>query len=166
MEDGTTVKEAEFSQLVLIRSIIRRSDGGAGLAGQTVKVGGWVKNGREQGKGSFAFIELNDGSCEANLQLIIYSDVAELRKCTPIGTCLQVEGVLQLLPVDKKRKQSVEVKVSKVIDVGTVDVVKYPLPPLKSKVSLEFLRDIVHLRPRTNAVITNFFLNLYELIIM
>ncbi|KVI08964.1 Aminoacyl-tRNA synthetase, class II [Cynara cardunculus var. scolymus] len=116
-----TVEEAEFSQRVLIRSILGRPDGGAGLAGKTLKVGGWVKKGREQGKGSFAFLELNDGSCPANLQLIIYSDVAPLGQFTPTGTCLHVEGVLQMPPEDKQGKQSIELRVSKVLDVGTVD---------------------------------------------
>ncbi|KAI3503051.1 hypothetical protein L1887_31486 [Cichorium endivia] len=145
-----TVEEAEFSQRVLIRSILGRPDSGAGLAGQTVKVGGWVKKGREQGKGSFAFLELNDGSCPANLQLIIYSDVAPLGQFTPTGTCLHVEGVLQMPPEDKQGKQSIELKVSKVLDVGTVDPANYPLP--KTRLTLEFLRDYVHLRPRTNTI--------------
>ncbi|PKI31038.1 hypothetical protein CRG98_048571, partial [Punica granatum] len=42
--------------------------GGAGLAGQRVRVGGWVKTGRKQGGGSFAFLEVSDGTCPANLQ--------------------------------------------------------------------------------------------------
>lgn len=145
-----TVKEAEFSKRVLIRSILSRSDGGFGLAGQTVKVGGWVKKGREQGKGAFAFLELNDGSCPANLQLMIYSDVGPLGQYTPTGTCLHVEGVLQLPPEDKQGKQRIELKVLKVLDVGTVDPAKYPLP--KTTLTLEFLRDYVHLRPRTNTI--------------
>ncbi|KAE9448734.1 hypothetical protein C3L33_19362, partial [Rhododendron williamsianum] len=109
----TTVEESEFSQRVLIRSIISRPDGGAGLAGQTVRVGGWVKTGRKQGNGTFAFLELNDGSCPANLQ-------------------------------------RVELRVQKILDLGTVDPAKYPLP--KTKLTLELLRDYVHLRPRTNTI--------------
>lgn len=147
---STTVEQAEFSKRVPIRSILLRPDGGAGLAGQTLKVGGWVKKGREQGKGSFAFLELNDGSCSLNLQLIIYSDVAPLGQFTPTGTCLRVEGVLQMPPADKQGKQSIELRVSKVLDVGPADPAKYPIP--KTKLTLEFLRDYVHLRPRTNTV--------------
>ncbi|XP_071735178.1 asparagine--tRNA ligase, cytoplasmic 1-like [Rutidosis leptorrhynchoides] len=145
-----TVEEAEFSQRVLIRSILSRPDGGAGLAGKSLRVGGWVKKGREQGKGTFAFLELNDGSCPANLQLIIYSDVAPLSQFTPTGTCLHVEGVLQMPPEDKQGKQSIELRVSKVLDVGPADPAKYPLP--KTQLTLEFLRDYVHLRPRTNTI--------------
>ncbi|XP_076889066.1 asparagine--tRNA ligase, cytoplasmic 1-like [Bidens hawaiensis] len=145
-----TITQAEFSQRVLIQSILTRPDHGAGLAGQTVKVGGWVKKGREQGKGTFAFIELNDGSCPANLQLIIYADVAVLGEVTATGTCLHVEGVLHLPPEEKQGKQAIELKVVKVLEIGRVDPLKYPLP--KTRLTLEFLRDYVHLRPRTNTI--------------
>ena len=51
LNDGvsTPFAKADFSDRVLIRTILSSADGGAGLAGQTVKVGGWVKTGREQG---------------------------------------------------------------------------------------------------------------------
>ncbi|PWA84815.1 asparagine--tRNA ligase [Artemisia annua] len=145
-----TVTQSAFSQRVPIKSILSRPDGGAGLAGQIIKVGGWVKKGREQGKGTFAFIELNDGSCPANLQLMIYSDVGELSDYTPTGTSLHVEGVLQMPPADKQGKQSIELRVVRVLECGKCDAGKYPLP--KTKLTLEFLRDYVHLRPRTNTI--------------
>nr|GEY98992.1 asparagine--tRNA ligase, cytoplasmic 1-like [Tanacetum cinerariifolium]GEZ31254.1 asparagine--tRNA ligase, cytoplasmic 1-like [Tanacetum cinerariifolium] len=145
-----TITPCAFSERVLIKSILSRPDGGAGLAGQTLKVGGWVKKGREQGKGTFAFIELNDGSCSANLQLMIYSDVGELSDYTPTGTSLHVEGVLQMPPADKQGKQSIELRVVRVLECGRCDAGKYPLP--KTKLTLEFLRDYVHLRPRTNTI--------------
>ena len=75
---STPFTKVEFSDRVLIRTILSCADGGAGLAGQTVKVGGWVKTGREQGKGSFAFLELNDGSCSTNLLVIVDAVVAPL----------------------------------------------------------------------------------------
>ncbi|XP_042492056.1 asparagine--tRNA ligase, cytoplasmic 1-like [Macadamia integrifolia] len=139
---------AQFSDRVLIRSIVCRSDGGAGLAGQKVRVGGWVKTGREQGKGSFAFLELNDGSCLANLQVIVDKDVSSLEQLVQTGTCIYVQGELKKPP--EGTKQKVELRVEKVIDVGLVDPSKYPLP--KTKLTLEFLRDLVHLRPRTNTI--------------
>ncbi|XP_010270429.1 PREDICTED: asparagine--tRNA ligase, cytoplasmic 1-like [Nelumbo nucifera] len=139
---------AKFSCRVLIRNIICRPDGGVGLAGQKVAVGGWVKTGREQGKGSFAFLELNDGSCPANLQVIVEASVAPLSQLVHTGTCVYVEGELKKPP--EGTKQNVELKVEKVIDVGPVDPAKYPLP--KTRLTLEFLRDFVHLRPRTNTI--------------
>ncbi|GFS43276.1 class II aminoacyl-tRNA and biotin synthetases superfamily protein [Actinidia rufa] len=140
--------EAEFSQRVLIQSIIGRSDGGAGLAGAKVRVGGWVKTGREQGKGSFAFLELNDGSCPANLQVIVDAAVAPLAQLVATGTCVHVEGLLKVPP--EGTKQKIELTVQKVLDIGAVDPAKYPLP--KTRLTLEFLRDYVHLRPRTNTI--------------
>ncbi|KAJ4950308.1 hypothetical protein NE237_027140 [Protea cynaroides] len=139
---------AQFSDRVLIKTIVSRSDGGGGLAGQKVRVGGWVKTGREQGKGSFAFLELNDGSCPANLQVIIDKEVSSLEQLVQTGTCIYVQGELKKPP--EGTKQKVELRVEKVIDVGPVDPAKYPLP--KTKLTLEFLRDFVHLRPRTNTI--------------
>ncbi|KZV42738.1 asparagine--tRNA ligase, cytoplasmic 1-like [Dorcoceras hygrometricum] len=121
---------------------------GAGLAGQRVRIGGWVKTGREQGKGAFAFLEVNDGSCPGNLQVIVEADVYKLSDVVSTGTCIHVEGELHLPPEGVKQK--IELKVKKVFDVGTVDAGKYPLP--KTKLTLEFLRDVMHLRPRTNTI--------------
>ncbi|XP_019192041.1 PREDICTED: asparagine--tRNA ligase, cytoplasmic 1 [Ipomoea nil] len=143
-----SVAKAEFSQRVLIKSILGRPDAGAGLAGQVVKIGGWVKTGREQGKGAFAFLEVNDGSCPANLQVIVDAAVHKLGDLVATGTCVHVEGLLKLPP--EGTKQKVELRVQKVIAVGTVDAAKYPLP--KTKLTLEFLRDVVHLRSRTNTI--------------
>lgn len=151
---STAVPQSQFSQRVPIRSILNRSDGGAGLAGNTAKVGGWVKTGRKQDKGSFAFLEVNDGSCPANLQVIVDAGIWNLGQLVQTGTCVHVEGVLQVPPEGKTQK--IELRASKVIDVGTVDPAKYPLP--KTKLTLEFLRDFVHLRPKTNTV---YFLSLY-----
>ncbi|XP_043706888.1 asparagine--tRNA ligase, cytoplasmic 1-like [Telopea speciosissima] len=150
LDDGHNASAlwAQFSDRVMIRSIVCRSDGGAGLAGQNVRVGGWVKTGREQGKGSFAFLELNDGSCPANLQVIVEKEVSPLEQLVQTGTCVYVQGQLKEPPAGTKQK--VELRVEKVIDVGPVDPAKYPLP--KTRLTLEFLRDFVHLRPRTNTI--------------
>ncbi|XP_042494573.1 asparagine--tRNA ligase, cytoplasmic 1-like [Macadamia integrifolia] len=150
LDDGpdSSALWAQFSDRVLIRSIVCRSDGGAGLAGQKVRVGGWVKTGREQGKGSFAFLELNDGSCPANLQVIVEKEVSPLEQLVQTGTCVYVQGQLKEPPAGTKQK--VELRVEKVIDVGPVDPAKYPLP--KTRLTLEFLRDFVHLRARTNTI--------------
>ncbi|KAF6139685.1 hypothetical protein GIB67_002490 [Kingdonia uniflora] len=144
----SSIKWSKFSRRVLIRTIVSRPDGGVGLAGQKVAVGGWVKTGREQGKGTFAFLEVNDGSCPANLQVIVDSFVAPLSQLVHTGTCIFVEGELKKPPVGTK--QNVELRVEKVIDIGPVDPAKYPLP--KTRLTLEFLRDHVHLRAKTNTI--------------
>ncbi|GLT79039.1 hypothetical protein SLA2020_505490 [Shorea laevis] len=142
------VEKHKFSDRVLIRSIVCRPDGGAGLSGQRVRAGGWVKTGREQGKGTFAFLELNDGSCAANLQVIVDAGVADLSPLVATGTCVVVDGILKVPP--EGTKQRIELRVEKVIHVGPVDPAKYPLP--KTRLTLEFLRDHLHLRSRTNTI--------------
>ncbi|CAH9098573.1 unnamed protein product [Cuscuta europaea] len=143
-----SVQEADFSQRVLICSIVGRSDGGAGLAGNVVRIGGWVKKGRLQGKGTIAFLDVNDGSCHASLQVVVEAAVYKLRDVLATGTSVHVEGVLKLPPSTSTEK--IELGVQKVISVGTVDAAKYPLP--KTKLSLEFVRDFVHLRSRTDII--------------
>ena len=113
-----------------------------------------MKTGREQGKGSFAFLEVNDGSCPANLQVIVDAGVEELSTLVQTGTCVSVEGVLKVPP--EGAKQKIELRVERVLHVGPTDPAKYPIP--KTKLSLEFLRDHVHLRPRTNTVVLAYLL--------
>ncbi|EPS66229.1 hypothetical protein M569_08546 [Genlisea aurea] len=150
--DGLTivdpVDEAEFSQRVPIDRILRRPDKGAGLAGQRVRIGGWVKTGREADKGKFAFLEVNDGSCPGNLQVIVKAELCKLSDVVATGTCVHVEGLMKSPP--EGVKQRIELDVEKVVHVGTVDAANYPLP--KTKLTLEFLRDVVHLRSRTNTI--------------
>ncbi|KAJ3669619.1 hypothetical protein LUZ60_011569 [Juncus effusus] len=119
----------------------------AALAGRHVLVGGWVKTGREQGKGSFAFLELNDGSCGGNLQVVVDASVYPLAKLTPTGTSVMVEG--ELKPPPEGVKQRIELKVKRAVEVGPVDS-GYPLP--KTRLTLENLREISHLRSRTNTI--------------
>ncbi|GJP29115.1 hypothetical protein CLOM_g2407 [Closterium sp. NIES-68] len=139
---------APYSKRVVIKTILGAPDGGLSLVGQTVVVGGWVKTGREQGKGTFAFLELNDGSCPANLQVIVKAEVATLGDLVATGTCVRVEGELKRTP--EGTKQLVEVHVSKVLHVGPCDAGVYPIA--KTKLSLEYLRSVMHLRPRTNTI--------------
>ncbi|XP_072953925.1 asparagine--tRNA ligase, cytoplasmic 1-like [Typha angustifolia] len=139
------VLEPSFHR-TLIKSILA-GDAAVDLVGRKVVVGGWVKTGREQGKGTFAFLELNDGSCLANLQVLVDAAVYSLSELVPTGTCVLVEGELKKPP--EGAKQRIELRVEKVIEVGPVDA-KYPLP--KTKLTLENLREVVHLRARTNTI--------------
>ncbi|XP_027341292.1 asparagine--tRNA ligase, cytoplasmic 1 isoform X1 [Abrus precatorius] len=142
------VPKAEFSDRVPIRSIISRTDRGSGLAGRKARVGGWVKTGRKADKDAFAFLELNDGSCAGNLQVIVEASLGDLGQLVPTGTCVVVDGHLKLPPSGAKQK--IELRADKVLHVGPVDPAKYPLP--KMRLTLEFLRDFVHLRSRTNTI--------------
>jgi asparaginyl-tRNA synthetase len=146
--DADEVPKAEFSDRVPIQSIIRREDGGSGLAGKKARIGGWVKTGRKADKDAFAFLELNDGTCAGNLQVIVEASLADLGQLVLTGTCVVVDGHLKLPPSGTKQK--IELRADKVLHVGPVDPAKYPLP--KMRLTLEFLRDFVHLRSRTNTV--------------
>ena len=110
--------------------------------GKEIIVKGWVRSFR-----SNRFIALNDGSSLANLQCVIdfeKEEEAELKRITT-GACLCVTGEL----VESQGKgQSIEVIVNSFEVLGDAPVEEYPLQPKKH--SLEFLREIAHLRPRTN----------------
>ena len=110
--------------------------------GSVITVKGWVRSFR-----SNRFIALNDGSALANLQCVVdfeKEEEAELKRITT-GACLSITGTL----VESQGKgQSIEVIVSSFEILGDAPVEEYPLQPKKH--SLEFLREIAHLRPRTN----------------
>lgn len=76
--------------------------------GRTLRVGGWVKTGRVQGGGSFAFLSLNDGTCAGSLQVMIEEPIAEepggLKSLTATATCILVEGNLVECPPGKEQK--------------------------------------------------------------
>ena len=117
----------------------------ARLDGQTVAVCGWARTIRDMK--TFGFIELNDGSCFRNLQVVMdantldnYKDVAAQN----VGAALIVTGTLVLTP---EAKQPLEVKAA-AIEVEGVSSPDYPLQ--KKRHSVEYLRTIAHLRPRTN----------------
>ena len=116
--------------------------------GRTVCVGGWVKTGRVQGKGTFAFVELNDGSCASNLQVIVESELRPLADVTPTGTCLVIEGQMKRTP--EGTKQPVELRATRIRHVGPCDPQTYPIA--KTRMGPEFLRTVMHLRPRTNLI--------------
>lgn len=110
--------------------------------GQEVLVKGWVRTFR-----SNRFIALNDGSTINNIQAVVdfeNTDENVLKKINT-GASLAVTG--QLIPSEGKG-QKVEIKVDSIEILGEAHPDEYPLQPKKH--SLEFLREIAHLRPRTN----------------
>lgn len=109
---------------------------------------GWVRT-RRASKGGFSFIEVNDGSCFANLQIVAQDSLlnytTEIEKLFP-GASIRVEG--QLVP-SPAQGQPCEVQAEKITVFGFCDPTAYPLQ--KQKMSFETLREIAHLRPRTNS---------------
>lgn len=117
----------------------------ASLVGQQVCVKGWVRTRR--GNKNVQFVALNDGSTIKNIQIVV--DLAkfseeELKPITT-GSSLCVEG---LLVESQGKGQTCEIQAEKIEIYGTADPESYPLQ--KKGHTMEFLRDIAHLRPRTN----------------
>jgi asparaginyl-tRNA synthetase len=111
-------------------------------SGQEVTVMGWVRTFRNN-----QFISINDGSTIQNIQAVVDFNTTDetLLKRITTGACLSVTGNLIASPA---KGQPLEIKVKVLEILGDCDVEKYPLQPKKH--SMEFLREIAHLRPRTN----------------
>lgn len=115
------------------------------LSGQEVQVGGWAKTIRDLK--TFGFIELNDGSCFKNMQVVFSAELVENYKeiaSQNVGAALEVIGTVVLTP---DAKQPLELQ-AKTIVVAGASSPEYPLQ--KKRHGVEFLRTIQHLRPRTN----------------
>lgn len=113
-------------------------------SGQVVKAQGWIRTFRNS-----QFIALNDGSTIQNLQAVValnFVEDATLKRLTT-GACISVVGELI---ASLGKGQAVEIKVTELEILGDCDAEKFPLQPKKH--SLEFLREIAHLRSRTNTI--------------
>lgn len=123
-----------------IVDLLKRTD-----YGQTVNVKGWVRTRR--GNKNVSFIALNDGSTINNVQIVVDIEKFGEEYLKPIttGASLSVNGKL----VESMGKgQSVEIQAEGILVYGTADPEKYPLQ--KKGHTMEYLREIAHLRPRTN----------------
>ena len=131
------MKRIEIKQLL--------SDSTQSLINTTINVKGWVRT--KRGNKNVAFIALNDGSTINNIQIVV--DLANfdedlLRRITT-GACISVDGTLV---ASQGAGQSVEIQATDIVLYGEADPNTYPLQ--KKGHSMEFLREIGHLRPRTN----------------
>lgn len=113
--------------------------------GQKVNVKGWVRT--KRGNNTIAFIALNDGSIVHNIQIV--AEIAqfdpELMRLITTGSSISVNG---LLVESQGSGQNVEIQAEEIMLFGTANPENYPLQ--KKGHSMEFLREIAHLRPRTN----------------
>ena len=117
--------------------------------GKTAQVQGWVRT-RRDSKAGISFIELNDGSCLKSVQIIAehnHPEYQEILSSITTGCSLQVEGVVMPSP---GKGQSIEIHAHRITLYGQSDPLTYPLQ--KKRHSLEFLRQIAHLRPRSNTI--------------
>ncbi len=127
---------------VTIKSLYMDS---AAFAGREITVCGWARTIRDMK--SFGFLELNDGSCFKGLQVVFAADTAanyaEVAKQN-VGAAFIVRGTLVLTP---EAKQPFELKAAE-ISLEGASAPEYPLQ--KKRHSVEYLRTVAHLRPRTN----------------
>ncbi|MBP7369488.1 MAG: asparagine--tRNA ligase [Paludibacteraceae bacterium] len=113
--------------------------------GEDICVKGWVRTRR--GNKNVSFIELNDGSTVHNIQIVADNNKLGIDFLKPIttGACIGVTGKLAQ---SLGKGQSVEIQAEDIVIYGTADPETYPLQ--KKEHTMEFLREIAHLRPRTN----------------
>lgn len=119
-----------------------------GQPNESVTIKAWVRTKRELKE--FAFVEVNDGSSLANLQVVLNPDLpdyTEVLKRLNTGASVEVAGVLVESPA---KGQRIELRASAVMVYGEADPETYPLQ--KKRHSFEFLREIGHLRSRTNTL--------------
>ncbi|MGE4483641.1 MAG: asparagine--tRNA ligase [Oscillospiraceae bacterium] len=118
--------------------------GSENFAGKDITIGGWVRTIRDMK--NFGFAEVNDGSAFKSIQVVFdaglpnYAEVAKQN----VGSAVIIKGTVILTP---EAKQPLEIKASEIRIEGT-SAPEYPLQ--KKRHSVEFLRTIAHLRPRTN----------------
>jgi asparaginyl-tRNA synthetase len=129
-----------FNKRVKIKTVLEQN-----LLGQEITLMGWVRTKRSNK--NVSFIALNDGSIITNYQVVadpnlISEDI--LKKCST-GACLKITGKVV---ASQGAGQTSELTASSIEILGEADPEKYPLQPKKH--SLEFLREIAHLRIRTN----------------
>jgi asparaginyl-tRNA synthetase len=117
--------------------------------GQSVEVRGWVRT-RRDSKGGFSFIEINDGSCLGNIQVVAdgslpnyESDVTTLT----VGSSVVVQGEVK---ASQGKGQATEMAATQVRVIGLASATEYPLQ--KKQHTFEKLREWAHLRPRTNTL--------------
>lgn len=136
------MKRKRIMKDILLKELFRNT---AAYADKEVVIRGWVRNNRSSNK--FGFIELNDGSFFKSVQVVyeeeFVSNFDEVSKAY-VATALLVKGTLVLTP---DAKQPFEIKASE-ITVEAPSTPDYPLQPKRH--SMEFLREIAHLRPRSN----------------
>lgn len=127
---------------ILVRQLFRESDK---FIGKEVKISGWVRTLRASNK--FGFIEVNDGSFFKNIQVVFDESLDNFKEISKfaISSSISVEGEFVFT---EGAKQPFEIHAKKVVLEGKSDA-DYPLQ--KKRHTFEYLREIAHLRPRSNA---------------
>ncbi|XP_053992673.1 asparagine--tRNA ligase-like [Hylaeus volcanicus] len=147
------LKETQsYNERYRLQCLLDCENFGLSLCDQIIKVCGWSRSVRVQGGGSFVFITLSDGSTPRNLQIIVTKDIPDFETLTKCGTGCSFcfTGVVTKSP---GKNQHIELALNdkekhSFINYGKTNAAKYPLS--KKQHGREFLRSILHLRPRSN----------------
>ena len=125
-----------------VRDLKEVLDSPAAFAGQPVRLQGWIRNHRKQK--TFGFINFYDGTTLSDVQVVYDDRLADFARIQKLcnGSAVEVRGKL----VESQGKQAYEIQADEVLLLGSCPE-EYPLQPKKH--SLEYLRTIAHLRPRT-----------------
>ena len=128
------------------KKVAKLLDEGENAIGSTVLLKGWVRTVRSQK--AFSFVEVNDGSSLKGMQVVAAGDMQSYETVMEELSTGAAVSVIGEVVASKGKGQVLEVKASSVELVGACPADEYPLQ--KKKHSLEFLRSIAHLRPRSN----------------
>src|ERR1041384_2274398 len=118
----------------------------AEAVGREVRLQGWVRT-RRDSKGGFSFLEINDGSSLGNVQVIAENTLPNYQSEVlhlGVGSSVTIDGTVQASPA---KGQATGVRATSLVVHGLADPARYPLQ--KKGHSMEFLREIAHLRPRS-----------------
>ena len=127
---------------------IKQALAGRPGVGETVTVQGWVRT-RRDSKGGFSFVALNDGSCFDNIQCVVDGKIPNYQSEVVHLTAGCSVGVTGTLVQSQGKGQSFEIQAPEVKVYGLVDDPEtYPIQPKPH--TMEYLREVAHLRPRTN----------------
>ena len=140
LKDFFIYKE-ETMKRIKIKAIFR---GKEAFSEQTVTICGWVRTNRAQAQ--FGFLNVNDGSFFENIQVVYDNDLENFEEVSKyrVGVSVQIEGIVKLTP---ELKQPLELHAKKIVMLGDCPE-NYPIQPKRH--TKEFLREVAHLRPRTN----------------
>lgn len=114
---------------------------------RTIEARGWVRTRRDTKE--LSFVELNDGSCLANLQIVVQPGILSGQELKRVVTGASIRVTGELIPSPAKG-QEVELQALELEIYGDAPPAEYPLQ--KKRHSFEFLRTVAHLRPRTNSI--------------
>lgn len=135
--------EPSLSTRISISKLMHNSDK---FVGRTIGVAGWVRTSRSGGGGSFCFVKLYDGTSALELQIVVDSTIPGFSGVSQGAAGTSIFALGEIV-ASKGKEQKIEMAAKEIRILGTCDAAKYPLSG--KGLSLEHLRRVAHLRPRS-----------------